>query len=269
VTSEAYAIRYATMRGRRASDIFLRDPMRGTDDRLLTMDCYFWLIRGDTHLILVDCGWNRHRGLPGAGVRFRGVGIDQRDPVELLARLGVAPADVGHVIVSHMHADHAGNLDLFPQAMLTVARAEFDCWTGQFGSRRAMAHATAPEDIRVLRDRARAGHVQLVDAAQEVVPGVVVTPVGGHTPGQMIVEVETGAGVVVLASDAVHYHEELEHDRPFYIYSDMLAMLGTYDLLRDKAARPDTWVVAGHDPVEMDRFERVNDDCVDLGRPTG
>jgi hypothetical protein len=86
-------------------------------------------------------------------------------------------------------------------------------------------------------------------------------------PGQMIVEVATPAGTVVLSSDAAHYHEELDHDRTFYIYSDMLAMLGTYDLLRAKAAQAGAWVVTGHDPIGMDRFERVNADCVDLTRP--
>jgi len=266
MTIEVYALRYASMRGRRASEIFLRNPSRGVDERLMTMDCYFWLIRGASHVVLVDCGWNRDRGL-GGGDRFRHVAIEQQGPVDLLTRLGVSPGDVDHVIVSHMHSDHAGNLDLFPGARVSIARAEFDCWTGQYGKRPAIAHATSPEDIQVIADRERAGGVHLVDEAEEIVPGVVVSPVGGHTPGQMIVEVAIPTGTVVLASDAAHYHEELEHDRPFYIYSDMLAMLGTYDLLRAKAAQPNTWVVTGHDPVEMDRFERVNVDCVDLSKP--
>ena len=264
---EVYALRYASMRGRRAGELFLRHPSDGVDDRLLEMDCYFWLIRSGSQVVLVDCGWNRDRGLASAGNRFRHVEVEQKDPVDLLARLGIAPGRVDHVIVSHMHFDHVGNLDLFPRATLSVARAEFECWTGQYGDRRAIAHSTASEDIRVIQDRERDGLVRLVDVAEEVVPGVIVFPVGGHTPGQMIVEVRTPAGTVVLASDAAHYHEELEYDRPFYIYSDMLAVLGTYDLLRAKAAQANTWVVAGHDPVEMDRFERVNVDCVDLTRP--
>ena len=233
----------------------------------MTMDCYFWVIRTGAQVVLVDCGWNRDRGLAGTGGRFSHVVVEQQDPVDLLARLDIPSDDVGHVIVSHMHFDHVGNLDLFPGAALSVARAEFDCWTGPYGNRRAIAHSTAPEDVRMILDRERAGLVHLINAAEEVAPGVIVSPVGGHTPGQMIVEVRTLAGTVVLASDAAHYHEELDHDRPFYIYSDMPALLSTYDLLRGKAAQPNTWVVAGHDPAEMDRFERVNADCVDLTRP--
>jgi glyoxylase-like metal-dependent hydrolase (beta-lactamase superfamily II) len=267
VTTEVYALRYASMRGRRASEMFLPDPSRETDDRLMRMDCYFWVIRSWSQVVLVDCGWNRDRGLSGAGGRFSHVAVEQQDPVDLLARLGISPGDVSRVIVSHMHFDHVGNLDLFPEAALSIARAEFDCWTGPDGSRPATGHSTAHEDVRAIRDRERAGLVHLIDAAEEVVPGVIVSPVGGHTPGQMIVEVRTPAGTVVLASDAAHYHEEMEHDRPFYIYSDMTALLSTYELLRRKAAQPNTWVVAGHDPAEMDRFEWVNADCVDLTRP--
>jgi glyoxylase-like metal-dependent hydrolase (beta-lactamase superfamily II) len=231
------------------------------------MDCYFWLIRSRSAVVLVDCGWNRERGVGGAGGRFSHMANEEKDPVDLLARVGVPPGRVDHVIVSHMHFDHVGNLDLFPNATLSIAKAEFDCWTGQYGDRPAIAHSTAAEDVRVIRDCERAGRVHLLDETEEVLPGVIVTPVGGHTPGQMIVEVATPAGVVVLASDAARYHEELDHDRPFYIYSDMLALLGTYDLLRAKEAQPSTSVVTGHDPVEMDRFERVNADCVDLAKP--
>lgn len=267
VTTEVYALRYASMRGRRASDTFLRDPSTEADDRLMTMDCYFWVIRSGSQVMLLDSGWNRNRGLAGTGRRFSQVAVDQQDPVDLLARLDISPGDVGHVIVSHMHFDHVGNLDLFPDAALSVARAEFAYWTGPHGRRRSIAHSTAPDDVQVIRDRERAGLVHLVDRAEEVAPGVTIVPVGGHTPGQMIVEVTTPTATVVLASDAAHYHEELEHDRPFYIYSDMPALLSTYDLLRAKAAQPRTWVVAGHDPAEMDRFEQVNDDCVDLSKP--
>ncbi len=69
-------------------------------------------------------------------------------------------------------------------------------------------------------------------------------------------------------SAAVHYHEELDENRPFYVFSDFDELIGGYDLLRARASAPDTWVVSGHDPLEMERFERVNDHCVDLTNPT-
>lgn len=83
----------------------------------------------------------------------------------------------------------------------------------------------------------------------------------------MITDVAKPTGAVVLASDAAHHHQEMDRDRPFYVYTDLLAMLEAYELLRHRGAHPNTWVVTGHDPAEMSRFEAVNADCVDLSRP--
>ena len=46
-----------------------------------------------------------------------------------LEQLGVKPADIKFVAVSHTHPDHAGNVEMFPQAMLLVQQAEYE-WPG-------------------------------------------------------------------------------------------------------------------------------------------
>ena len=50
-----------------------------------------------------------------------------------LEELGVKPADITFVAVSHTHPDHIGNVELFPQAMLLVQKAEYE-WPGASGS---------------------------------------------------------------------------------------------------------------------------------------
>jgi glyoxylase-like metal-dependent hydrolase (beta-lactamase superfamily II) len=262
---EVFALHYATMYGRRASELYINYQAYEIEDRLLDMACYFWLIRSGSQVMLVDCGWNRDRGLSGG--RYSRLRIEERDPLELLAQLDVGPSAVDHIVVSHMHLDHIGNLDLFPRATVSVARAEFDCWTGPYAGHPVIGHSTAAQDVRVLQQLADAGRVQFIDGPQQLVPGITVTPVGGHSPGQLIIDVETAAGTVVLASDAVHYHEEIEHNRPFYIFTDIMAMFSAYDQLRERASRPNAWFVTGHDPMEMERFRRVDDGCVDLTNP--
>jgi glyoxylase-like metal-dependent hydrolase (beta-lactamase superfamily II) len=237
----------------------------GVEDRLLEMDFYFWLIRNDSHVVLLDCGWS-----PEFRAGFLGYDFDsQRDrqPLELLAGLDVSAESVDHVVLSHMHADHIGNVNLFPNATFSVAKAELDCWAGPMGDLPAIAHATDKNDVQAVKRLESDGRLRFVAGSEEILPGLSVLQVGGHTPGQLITQVATGSGSVILTSDASHYREEFEQDRPFMVFTDLIGMLETYDLLREMSARPGTSVVTGHDPVEMDRFERVNEDCIDLTRP--
>ena len=65
--------------------------------------------------ILVDTGFNAEE----AGVRSRKLTLN---PAEALTRFGVSPEAIGDVIVTHLHYDHAGNLDLFPEGPLSSSR---------------------------------------------------------------------------------------------------------------------------------------------------
>ena len=58
-----------------------------------------------------------------------------RKPVTLAAQLdalGVTPADIKYVAISHTHPDHIGNVEMFPQSMLLVQKAEYD-WPSPLG----------------------------------------------------------------------------------------------------------------------------------------
>jgi len=52
-----------------------------------------------------------------------------------LEKVGVKPADIKFVAISHTHPDHIGNVELFPQATLLVQKAEYE-WPGQNGAPR-------------------------------------------------------------------------------------------------------------------------------------
>lgn len=102
-----------------------------------------------------------------------------------------------------------------------------------------------------MRDEGRA---TLVDGATQIAPGIEVIPVGGHTPGQVVVQVATESGQAVLASDAVHFYEEVELDRPFTYLTDLTGTYRAYDLLREMTQAPGSALVAGHDADVMTRF---------------
>ena len=88
----------------------------------------------------------------------------------------------------------------------------------------------------------------------ELAPGLTVHRVGGHTDGLQVVRVRTDIGWLVLASDATHYYENFEAERPFPIVFDIGAMLEAFDTLQRLADRPEL-VVPGHDPLVLQRFD--------------
>jgi glyoxylase-like metal-dependent hydrolase (beta-lactamase superfamily II) len=91
----------------------------------------------------------------------------------------------------------------------------------------------------------------------EIAPGLTAVEVGGHSPGQQILLVDTAAGRLVLTSDAVHLYEELEQARPFGVLADLEEMYLGFETIKRLGAQPGTTVVPGHDPEVTRRFPAV------------
>src|SRR5262249_57752223 len=100
------------------------------------------------------------------------------------------------------------------------------------------------------------GSARMFGDSDELAPGVVAVDLPGHTPGQVGLLVTTADGEVLLTSDAVHLYDELEHGRPFGVFTDLEAMFASYAAI---AARVDAGalMVPGHDPDVVRRFPAV------------
>src|SRR6476469_8665366 len=101
-----YALRYATMQRTPHMNYLSPDPHETTAS---DVDYRVWLIRGGGRDILVDTGFNAEE----AKARARKLTLN---PVDALANFGVNADSIKDVIVTHLHYDHAGNLDRFPNA---------------------------------------------------------------------------------------------------------------------------------------------------------
>lgn len=222
-------------------EVFLNETL--DPDREIPMAYYFWVIRGEERTVLVDTGYAAEVG------RRRGRDV-LADPVELFDRLGVAPDTAPSVIVTHAHYDHIGNLGQFERSQLVIARAELDFWMGPLRTRGDFGALTETGELDALRRATDEGRVTAIDTETDLAPGIRLLPTGGHTPGQLMVLVETHTGPVLLASDAIHYDEEIERDRPFTYTTDLVAQYETFD--RIARLRSDgALVVAGHDPAAL------------------
>lgn len=239
---EVYAIKYAHHERNASANFIGGDPHDGP----MPMDYFVWLVRGKDGDIVVDTGFNAAM----AAKRGRQLSL----PVEQGLRLmGVEVAAVKDVVITHLHYDHVGNFDLFPQATFHLQDLEMRYATGRCMTVEAMRHPYEPEDVVGMVRRVYAGRVRFHDGDGEIAPGVTVHHVGGHTMGLQIVRVATRRGRVVLASDASHYYANMEQGRPFpivYNVGDMVEGWRRAHALADSPAH----VIPGHDPLVMQRY---------------
>jgi glyoxylase-like metal-dependent hydrolase (beta-lactamase superfamily II) len=120
-----------------------------------------------------------------------------------LASIGVRPADVSHVLITHAHGDHfaGGAVDgrpRFPKAKVLLGRAD---WEGN--PQRSSGDTTLLQ--RHLGAIERAGLLELVDGEHEVVPGVTMVHAPGESPGHSIVRVASGGERFYFLGDLFHH----------------------------------------------------------------
>lgn len=250
---EILAVRYGTRTATKAES-YLNWHTYGEPDSAFEMDYFFWVLRDGSRTIVVDCGFDPEVG------RRRGRDV-LVDPVEALAALDIDAAAVDRLVVSHAHYDHIGTLDRFPSAEIVMTRREAEFWSGPYAERFQFAHSTEARELAVLEEARKDGRVRTFDERLEIADGIELVEVGGHTPGQLIALVELaggeGAGAsAVLAADALHFYDELDEDKPFFIVADLEAMYAGFDTLRSLSEPAGRVLIAGHDADVRRRFPR-------------
>ena len=99
--------------------------------------------------------------------------------------------------------------------------------------------------------------LRIVHGDHEVLPGIRVYRVGGHTAGLQIVTVQTARGTVVLTSDASHFYHNVETRNPTQIITNLPEMLEGFETIHTLAGK-EKLIVAGHDPLVADRFKPMS-----------
>ena len=238
-----FAIRYAHHPKRSAAENFIGgDP----HDEASPLDYFVWVAQRSDRVFLVDTGF----GEAAAKARQRQL---LRAPAEGVRALGLDPGEIGDVIITHLHYDHAGTLDAFPHARFHVQDREMQFATGRCMCHPAMRHAFDVEDVTALVRHLFAGRVAFHDGDEELASGLSVHRIGGHTAGIQCVRVLTRRGWVVLASDTSHLYANMEQGRPFPIVFNVAEMLDGHKRLHQLVASP-RHIVPGHDPQVMKRY---------------
>lgn len=248
---EVIVVRYGT-RQTTKSECYYNFRAYREPDAEMTMDYFFWIFRSAEQTIVIDTGFS-----PEAAIARKRQPVVA--PADALARLGIDPTEVKLLVLTHAHYDHAGNLGLYPNAKIVMSRKEFEFWGTDMGKRPQYGHHIDPLDIERIQALHREGRITLLDTPQNtLIPGIELYELGGHTPGQMAVVVEMPEGPVILASDAIHYYDELEQDRPFAVLDSLADMYRGYERIREWLQRPGALMIPGHDPDVMNRFAPVD-----------
>jgi N-acyl homoserine lactone hydrolase len=158
-----------------------------------------------------------------------------------LEALGVNPADIKYVAISHTHPDHIGNVDMFPQAMLLVQKAEYD-WPNPLGVGRFK-----PEHPVT---KLEGDHDVFGDGS------VIIISTPGHTPGHQSLLVKLPkAGALLLSGDAVHFRSNWENRGVPENNSDKDKTRASMERLAQVLAKENAQLWINHDKAQRDSLK--------------
>jgi glyoxylase-like metal-dependent hydrolase (beta-lactamase superfamily II) len=243
---EIYALKFAGPFVRpEAFLLWLRDW-----ERTERIHYYIWCAKGPKATVVVDSGLSpqmaKERQLEG-----------YENPAEVLRRIDVEVEQVRHVILTHLHWDHANGVILFPRATFYVQEAEYRFWIHDPVARTPpFLELLDPDSREALSRLETSGRLVLLPGEEEILPGVRCVPAPGHTPALQAVILETSRGAAVLGSDCAHLFRNFREQWPSILIADLAAWIKSYQRLADLASSPDL-LFPGHDARMLEDFPMV------------
>jgi len=252
---------------------------KGLTGRLV---CHCLLIETDAGLVLVDTGYglrdvahpHRHpepritRAMRAMlNIKLR----EEETAIRQIERLGFSPADVRHIVLTHLDFDHAGGLEDFPGATVHLMDAEYSAATGPRTGfvPRNRYRPSQFDEVTSWRRYSGQGETWFgfpaVRGLEGLPPEILLVPLPGHTWGHAGVAVDTGSGWLLHAGDAYFYRKEMRQSKRectpgLRAYQTMMevdraARHSNQERLRHLSVEQSSQVkiLCAHDPVEFER----------------
>ncbi|MBI5880448.1 MAG: MBL fold metallo-hydrolase [Chloroflexi bacterium] len=166
-----------------------------------------------------------------------------------LSALGIAPAAITHVLISHTHSDHyagvtteqnGARVPRYPHARVFVGRADWE-----LNPQRADRSSLLATHLGTL---ARLGLLELVDGDREVVPGVSMLAAPGESAGHCVVRVRSSSRTFFYLGDLVHHGCEIAHLDWVPARRNAASLLESRKRILAEAAASNATVIYSHEP---------------------
>lgn len=214
---------------------------------------FVYVIRHPAGTVLFDTGAHpdlatnpaARLGDTAQGLAFRIAPEDRLD--HRLAQTGLRVQDIDVVVQSHLHFDHTGGLDLFPDTPVMVQSTE-------------LAFAQEPpiyqREFFVAADFARATHWHELNGDHDIFGDgrLLLLSTPGHTPGHQSLMVQLAARVVVLLGDATYLLDKMRARRLPAITWNPDAQIATWHRIEQLEREHDAFLIATHD---LDYEQRI------------
>lgn len=136
----------------------------------------------------------------------------------------VEPKTITHIILTHLHFDHAGGISYYntereltlryPNAQVFLQKSNFENALNPTLKERA---SYLKENVEILKN----AKLILLDGEKEIFPGISVKQINGHTVGQQYVRIDVGSETILFATDLIPTSHHLP--LPFHLGYDVCA----------------------------------------------
>ncbi|MBN2731249.1 MAG: MBL fold metallo-hydrolase [Balneolaceae bacterium] len=170
-----------------------------------------YITDGSHHILLeAGLGWGLDAGSTYTDVSNVRTNLDV---------FGVTPEDITHVVLSHLHYDHAAGASFtnenastrptFPNASYFIQQAEWDFAISQVQQEAPTSQFYNLDDLyRLYADDC----FEMIDKNEyEILPGLTVIKTGGHTAGHQITKIRDGGNTAYFLGDLIPTEQQLNH----------------------------------------------------------
>jgi len=219
-------------------------------DKKAAGNYYIWCIRNPERTIVVDTGTS-----PAMAAQRNVTGYISTGTV--LESLGISSTETGHVILSHLHWDHAGGITLFPSAKFYLHEQEYLFWIkNRISSSPPFKYLVDGESIKHLKKAEKEKRLLLIKKDGLLFPGIKLVHAPGHSPGLMAVAVNTAKGTAVIGSDSAFIRENYTEEWPHDVIFNMAEYMRSVRRLKRIASSPEL-LFPGHATDMADNYPEI------------